>query len=147
ETYYDNSSEHATWGTISQTLATDINNGIMSAIQANVDASWTCHGACVKDGAGNYGEIRIPNRAATLTELGFHDTCDRDGDANHLNDTFFRSAAMWGMYKGICDYFGTSPTYAFYSDDLVSHDFPTNMTPGQVATVHITFRNRGVLWK
>ena len=146
ETYYDASSEHATWGAISQTLATDINNAIMSAITGNVDSSWTCHGACVKNANGNYGEIRIPNRAASLTELAFHDTCDRDADANHLRDNFFRSAATWGMYKGICDYFGVTPAWAFYSDEVVSNDIPVSMSPGATATVHITFRNRGVLW-
>jgi N-acetylmuramoyl-L-alanine amidase len=146
ETYYDASSEHATWGAISQVLATDINNALMAAITANADATWTCHGTCVKDANGSYGEIRIPNRAATLTELAFHDSCNRDADANHLRDNFFRSTCMWGMYKGICDYFGVAPTWAFYSDELVSHDLPASMTPGQTATVHITYRNRGVLW-
>src|SRR5207249_10259453 len=34
----------------------------------------------------------------------------------------------------------------FYSHALVSNDIPATMTPGQAATVHITFRNRGVLW-
>jgi hypothetical protein len=146
ETYYDNSTEHAPWGAISQTLANNINSSIMSAITANVDSTWTCHGTCVKDSAGNYGEIRIPDRAATLTELAFHDTCDRDADANHLNSNFFRSAAMWGIYKGICQYFGTSPTWDFYSDEYVSDTIPTAMTAGQSYNVSITFRNRGVLW-
>jgi N-acetylmuramoyl-L-alanine amidase len=112
ETYYDNSSEHATWGAISQTLANDINSGIMAAVTANADSTWTCHGTCVKDSAGAFGEIRIPNRAATLTELAFHDTCDRDADANHLRDNFFRSTCMWGMYKGICDYFGATMSWS-----------------------------------
>ncbi|MGB9623888.1 MAG: N-acetylmuramoyl-L-alanine amidase, partial [Phycisphaerae bacterium] len=147
ETYYDNSTEHAPWGAISQTLANNINSSIMSAITANVDGTWTCHGTCVKDSAGNYGEIRIPDRAATLTELAFHDTCDRDADANHLRDNFFRSAAMWGIYKGICQYFGTSPTWDFYSDEYVSDTIPTTMTQGETYNVSVTFRNRGVLWK
>ncbi len=146
ETYYDASAEHATWGPISQTLANNINNGIMAAVTGNADPTWTCHGACVRNANGSYGEIRIPNRAATLTEIGFHDTCDRDADGNHLRDNFFRSTAMWGMYKGICDYFGVAPTWAFYSDEIVTNDFPATMTPGSVVTVHITFRNRGVLW-
>lgn len=146
ETYYDASTEHAPWATVSQNLANAINPAIMSAIQTNVDGTWACHGACVKDSNGAYGEIRIPDRAATLTELAFHDTCDRDADGNHLNNNFFRSAAMWGMYKGICDYFGTSPTWAFYSDEFVSHDIPSTMEVGQYYTVHVTMRNRGVLW-
>ncbi len=144
ETYYDASTEHAAWGAVSQTLANHINSSIMNAITANVDSSWTCHGTCVKNSNGNYGEIRIPDRAATLTELAFHDTCDRD--AIHLRDNFFRSAAMWGMYKGICTYFGTSPTWDFYSDEYVSNTVPSTMNPGQSYTVDVTFRNRGVLW-
>lgn len=143
ETYYDSTSPQPA---ASQTLATRINSAIMTAITANADPTWTCHGACVKDSGGAYGEIRIPHRPAILTELAFHDTCNRDADANHLRDNFFRSTCMWGMYKGICDYFGVAPTWAFYSDELVSHDIPSTMTPGATVTVHITFRNRGVLW-
>ena len=67
----------------------------------------------MRNANGSYGEIRIPNRAATLTEIGFHDTCDRDADGNRLRDRLPRSTAMWGMYKGICDYFGVAPTWAF----------------------------------
>ena len=143
ETYYDSTSPQPA---ASQTLATAINAAIMAAITGNADSTWTCHGTCVKNSSGAYGEIRIPSRAASLTELAFHDTCDRDADANHLQDNFFRSTATWGMYKGICDYFGVTPTWAYYSDELVSNDIPTSMTAGSTTTVHITFRNRGVLW-
>lgn len=146
ETYYDTSQEHRQWGAVSQTLANNINPSIMSAITANVDPSWICHGACTKDSNGAYGEIRIPDRAATLTELAFHDTCDRDADANHLRDNFFRSAAMWGIYNGICGYFGQTPTWGFYSDEYVSDTIPTTMAPGQSYTVSVTFRNRGAVW-
>jgi N-acetylmuramoyl-L-alanine amidase len=143
ETYYDSTGMQPT---ASHNLANAINPAIIAAITGNADSSWTCHGTCVKDSAGSYGEIRIPNRAATLTEIAFHDTCDRDADANHLRDNFFRSTFTWGMYKGICDYFGVTPGWAYYSDEIVSHDIPTGMNPGATATVHITFRNRGVLW-
>jgi N-acetylmuramoyl-L-alanine amidase len=142
-TYYDTSSEHATWGAISQTLATDINGSIVDAIRNRYgDTTWRDRGAL--DAAGGQAETRIPNRAAVLIELGFHDSCDRDGA--YLQDNFFRSTTMWATYKGICDYFGVTPTWDYYSDELVSHDIPGSMTPGQTATVHITFRNRGVLW-
>jgi N-acetylmuramoyl-L-alanine amidase/chitodextrinase len=144
ETYYDSTGGAPT---PSHNLANAINPAVMSAITGNVDATWACHGACVKDSSGAYGEIRIPHRAATLTELGFHDTCDRDADSSHLNDSFFRSAAMWGIYKGACDYFGVTPTWAFYSDELVSHDIPATMEVGEYYTVHVTMRNRGVVWK
>ena len=142
-TYYDTSSEHATWGAISQTLATDINTSIVDSIRNRYgDTTWRNRGAL--DAAGSQAETRIPNRAAVLIELGFHDSCDRDGA--YLQDNFFRSTTMWATYKGICNYFGVTPTWDYYSDEFVSHDIPSNMTPGQIATVHITFRNRGVLW-
>ena len=145
ETYYDlTSNEHKSYGAVSQTLANNVNSALMSAITQNVDSSWTCHGACTKDSAGNYGEIRIPQRAAILTELAFFDTCDRD--ALRLADPFFTSAAMWGMYKGVCDYFGVTPTWGFYSDEYVSDDIPASVAPGETREVHITFRNRGVVW-
>ena len=53
---------------------------------------------------------------------------------------------MWAMYKGICDYFEVKPTWDFYSDEVVSHDIPSNLRPGETRTVHVSFRNRGVLW-
>lgn len=142
-TYYCASAEHATWATISQQLATSINNSIVDSIRTRYgDTTWRNRGAINAD--GNQAETRIPNRAAVLIELAFHDTCDRDG--LYLQDNFFRSTTMWATYKGICDYFGVSPTWAYYSDELVSHDIPTTMAPGSTVTAHLTFRNRGVLW-
>lgn len=144
ETYYDSSTEHAPWGSISRTLAIKVNDGIMNVITGHYDPAWMCHGVCVKDSNGAYGEIRIPDRAAILTELAFHDSCSYD--ALYLRDNFFRSAAMWGMYKGICDYFGTTPAWGLYSCELVSDTFPATMQAGHPYTVSLTFRNRGVLW-
>ncbi len=40
------------------------------------EPSWSNRG--VKDSAGGFGEIRIPNRPAILIELAFHDDCSRD---------------------------------------------------------------------
>lgn len=142
-TYYDTSSEHATWGDISRTLATDINNAIVDSIRTKYgDTTWRDRGAL--DADGGQAETRIPNRAAVLIELAFHDSCDRDG--LYLQDNFFRSTTMWATYKGICDYFGVTPTWDYYSDELVSHDIPATMMAGSTATAHVTFRNRGVLW-
>jgi hypothetical protein len=142
-TYYDASAEHASWATISQTLAQEVQTSLMSVIRNDYgDSSWYNRGAL--DSKGNYGEIRIPNRAAILVELAFHDSCDRD--ALYLRDEFFRSATMWAVYKGVCDYFNTSPSYALYSDEYVSDTIPSEMLPGETYNVSITFRNRGVLW-
>jgi len=144
DTYYDCSSEHASWCTVSQNLATAVHNAVINTIRNNCDPNWVNRGT--HDSNGAYGEIRIPDRAAILIELGFHDTCDYDANADHLQDNFFRSTAMWGVYKGICDYFGTTPTYGFYSSELVSHTIPSQMNAGQTYSVSVTFRNKGVLW-
>lgn len=142
-TYYDAGTEHAQWGTISQTLAQRVNNSLISVIRNGYgDTSWRDRGALNANGA--YAETRIPNRAAILIELAFHDTCDRDG--LYLQDEFFRSATMWAVYKGICDYSGTVPTYDLYSSEYVSDTIPSQMLPGQTYDVSITFRNNSVLW-
>ena len=146
ETYYDNSPEHRPWGDESEALGIDINSNIMNVIVNESDPTWTCHGTCVKNSNGAYGEIRIPDRPAVLVELGFHDSCDRDADEFHLRSEFFRSASMWGIYKGICDYFATTPTWDFYSDEYVSDTIPDTMHVNESYQVSITFRNRGVLW-
>jgi len=142
-TYYDCSSEHASWCTVSQNLANAVHGALIDTIRNKIPISdWTDRGKADSNGA--YGEIRIPDRAAILIELAFHDTCDRD--AVYLRDNFFRSACAWGIYKGICSYFGTTPTWDFYSDELVSHTIPSTMTTGETRQVSITFRNKGVLW-
>jgi len=146
ETYYDASEEHAAWGAVSQSLATHVHTNIMEALVNHVNPTWVCRGACVKNSNGAYGEIRVPHRAAILSEIAFHDTCDRDADEYHLRDNFFRSAAMWGIYKGVCDYFEVTPTWDFYSSELVNDTIPTTMVAGQTYDVSITFRNRGVVW-
>lgn len=146
ETYYDASAEHAPWGAVSQTLANNVNSGIMNTIVAHADSTWVCNGTCVKNSNGAYGEIRIPDRAAVLIELAFHDTCDRDANEYHLREEFFRSASMWGVYKGVCQYFGTAPTWDFYSNEHVSDTIPSVMIGDQQYPVTVTFRNRGVLW-
>ena len=62
-------------------------------------------------------------------------------------DNFFRSVSQWGLYRGICDYFGTAPTWDKYSGEYVSDTIPTTMEFGKTYTVSVTFRNRGVLWR
>lgn len=142
-TYYDESSEHAAWGAVSKTLAQKIQSAVCNAIKTKYgDTTWYDRGTPNSDGA--FGEIRIPDRAAILIELAFHDSCDRD--AAYLKDNFFRSTCMWAMYKGICDYFGVTPTWDYYSYEVVSDDIPATMNRNETYTCHITLRNRGVLW-
>ena len=149
ETYYDAGTEHAAYGAVSQQLGNAVNGAIMAAVQGNVNnipyGAWTCHGTCVKNSDGAYGEIRIPQRAATLTELAFHDSCDRD--AAMIQDPFFQSVAMWGMYKGVCDYFGVSPALPVYGSQYVSDTIPAAMIGGRTVSVSVTFRNKGVVWQ
>lgn len=143
ETFFDNSESHATWGAISQNLAQKVQDGLMDFIRNKyADPNFANRG--IKNAAGSFAETRVPNRAAILIELAFHDTCDKD--ALYMQDTFFRSGTMWGVYKGICDYFGVTPTYGFYSYVVESADFPNVLAPGQIYTAHITLRNTGVLW-
>jgi N-acetylmuramoyl-L-alanine amidase len=142
-TYYDTSTEHAAWGAVSKTLAAQVNASIINAIRTRYpDSTWTDRGAL--DANGTQAETRIPDRAAVLIELAFHDSCLRD--AACLRDNFFRSTTMWATYKGICDYFGVTPGWDYYSYEILSDDIPPVLAPGATAGVHITLRNRGVLW-
>ncbi|NLX22498.1 MAG: hypothetical protein GXY55_12655 [Phycisphaerae bacterium] len=142
-TYYDSSSTHAAWATVSYNLAKAVNDNIVDVIRTHYGET-TWRNRSVLDSNGGTAETRIPQRAAILIELAFHDSCDRD--ALYLRDNFFRSATMWGVYKGICDYFGVAPTYGFYASEYVSDTIPAEMDPGQSYNVSITLRNRGVLW-
>lgn len=143
DTYYDCSSEHAAWCSVSQNLSAAVHPALINAIRNNVgDAGWTDRGQ--HDSNGAYGEIRVPDRAAILIELGFHDTCDHD--ALHLQDPWWVSGAMWGIYKGICDYYGVVPTWGFYSSEYVSDTIPAQMAPGEHRQVQIVMRDKGVVW-
>lgn len=145
ETFRDTAMEHPEYETASYNLASAVQNAVVSTIRSTFpeEPSWANRG--VKDSAGGFGEIRIPSRPAILIELAFHDDCSRD--ALYLKDDFFRSVAEWGIYKGICDYFGNTPTWDKYSDEYVSDTIPTTMLVGETRNVSVTFRNRGVCWQ
>ncbi len=143
DTYYDCVAEHNAWCTVSSDLANAVHPSLINAIRNEVgDSGWVDRGR--HDSNGAYGEIRIPDRAAILIELGFHDSCDLD--AVKMKDHFWTSGAMWGIYRGICTYFGTTPTWGFYSSEYVSDTIPATMAPSEVRQVSITLRDRGVLW-
>jgi hypothetical protein len=80
----------------------------------------------------------IPERAAILIELGFHDSCDRD--ALYLRDRFFQSLTMWGAYKGVCDYWASAPPTISTPPQYVSDTIPAEMDPGRTTYLSITFR-------
>ena len=42
--------------------------------------------------------------------------------------------------------YGTTPTWGFYSSEVVSNTIPSTMTCNEVKSVSVTMRNRGVLW-
>ncbi|MBI4580185.1 MAG: immunoglobulin domain-containing protein [Planctomycetes bacterium] len=142
ETFRDTAMEHPAHETASYNLALAVNDNVISAIREMYDSGWANRG--VKDSAGGFGEIRIPDRPAILIELAFHDRCDKD--ALYLVDNFFRSVAEWGLYRGVCQYFGNTPTWDRYSCEYVSDTIPSSMVPSQSYNVSVTFRNRGVLW-
>jgi hypothetical protein len=145
EVYYDAAMEHPEYVAASQTLADNVKDWVESAIRDMYDSSWPIrNGGNPRNANGAYGEIRIPSRPACLIELAFHDNCTKD--APYLVDNYFRSVAEWGLYRGICQYFGTTPTWDKYSDEYVSDTIPATMTAGQPYNVSVTFRNRGVVW-
>ena len=142
-TYYDSDAEHASWTLVSSNLAKKVQSALVSAIRTKyTDSTWRDRG--IGDAQGGFAETRVPDRPAILIELAFHDTCDRDG--LYLQDNFFRSTTMWATYKGICDYFGVTPTWDYYSYEVVTNTLPDVMLPGATVAAQITLRNRGVLW-
>lgn len=145
ETYYDTAMEHPAHVANSLSLATNVQNNVRDAIRSTFDEEPNWADRLVKNSAGGFGEIRIPDRPAILIELAFHDDCTRD--ALYLTqDDFFKSVAEWGLYKGVCAYFGNTPTWDKYSCEYVSDTIPETMTPGQVYNVSVTLLNRGVVW-
>ena len=145
EVYRDTAMEHPAHETASYNLALALKSSIDAAFRAGFDSNWAIrNGGQPRDSAGGFGEIRIPNRPAALIELAFHDNCTRD--AAYLTDNYFRSVGEWGVYKGICQYFGNTPTWDMYSYEVVSNTIPSNMNASQSYPVSITLRNRGVLW-
>ncbi len=141
-TYRDSAMTYQTHVANSLTLATKVQAGIVNTVREMYDSGWRDRG--IGNSNGGFGEIRIPNRPACLVELAFHDRCDKD--ALYLIDDWFRSLATWGEYKGLCDYFGRTPTWDKYSCELVSNTIPATMNAGQSYSIGITYRNRGVLW-
>ena len=144
ETFRDTAMNYPAHEANSLNLANAVQNSIINTIRSTFpeEPNWANRG--VKDSAGSFGEIRIPNRPAILIELAFHDDCARD--AAYLTDNFFRSLSEWAVYSGICSYFGNTPTWDKYSDQFVSDTIPTTMLAGQSYNVSVTFRNRGVCW-
>jgi len=141
EMYYDSTKQGGN-AALSQTLADICEDNTSWAVNTYF-GSFACRNSCNPRDAA-YTEIHYPDAPACLLEFGFHDTCQID--AAYMLDPLFTSAGMYGMYKGICQFFGVTPSYDAYSAEYVSDDIPATAVQGDVRTVHVTFRNRGVVW-
>lgn len=128
----------------SLSLAGKVQTAVYAAVRATYQAAYPCRNACQPRTNQAFTEIHFPRRPALLLEFGFHDSCDTDVVA--LKDEVFRSAGMWGYYKGICDYFGVTPTWDLRSYEIVSTSFPAVVKGGTSFTGSITLRNRGCVW-
>lgn len=128
----------------SLTLAQSVQTAVYSAVRATYQATYPCRNACTPRTNQAFTEIHYPRRPACLLEFGFHDSCDTDVVA--LKDEVFRSAGMWGYYKGICDYFGVTPTWDLRSYEIVSTSFPAIVKGGTPFNATITLKNHGCVW-
>lgn len=141
EMFYDTTKEGSN-GSASQSLAAACMSNALSTINTNY-GSFGCSRGCAPID-NEYAEIHYPAAPACLFEMAYHDSCDTD--ATYLRDPLFTSASMYGIYKGICQYYGLTPTYNPYSAEYVSDDIPDTVDQNEIRTVHITFRNRGLAW-
>ncbi len=128
----------------SLSLATKSQTAIYAAVRATYSSSYPCRNNCVPRTNQQFTEIHYPRRPACLLELGFHDSCDTDVIAQ--KDPVYTSSAMWGYYKGVCDFFGVTPTWDVRSYEVVSSNIPTIVKGGSTFDLHITLRNRGCAW-
>ncbi|MFY0567460.1 N-acetylmuramoyl-L-alanine amidase [Archangium lansingense] len=93
----------------------------------------------------NLGEIREAQMPAALIELAFHDSWKWYPDNLFLQDPIFQATSAWGMYEGVCRYFGITPKPRLAST-LVAGKVPTLVGPNQVLNASVTFQNEGMTW-
>jgi N-acetylmuramoyl-L-alanine amidase len=93
----------------------------------------------------NFGEIREAQMPAALIELAFHDSWKWYPDNLFLQDPIFQATSAWGMYEGVCRYFGITPKQRLASK-LVAGHVPTLVGPNQVLSASVTFQNEGMTW-
>lgn len=94
----------------------------------------------------NYGEIREAMVPAGLMEIAFHDDWKFYPDHVFLMDQIWRSTVSWGMYEGICQYFGVTAKPRLAAS-VVAVDFPANVIlPGEAFTATVTVQNLGQAW-
>ncbi len=93
----------------------------------------------------NLGEIREAQMPAALIELAFHDNWKWYPDNLFLQDPIFQATSAWGMYEGVCRYFGLTPKPRLASK-LVAGNAPALVGPNQVFDASVTFQNEGMTW-
>jgi len=93
----------------------------------------------------NFGEIRECKMPAQLMELLFHDDWKFYPDQAFHQDAIFRSTVAWGMYTGICNFFGVTPKPRMAAN-VASVSFPQSVKPGQVFNGTICMKNQGQAW-
>jgi N-acetylmuramoyl-L-alanine amidase len=93
----------------------------------------------------NLGELREAQMPAALIELAFHDSWKWYPDNLFLQDPIFQAASAWGMYEGVCRYFGITPKPRLASR-LVAGEVPALVGPNQVLSASVTFQNEGMTW-
>jgi hypothetical protein len=95
----------------------------------------------------NFGEIRECKMPAQLMELAFHDDWKFYPDHVFMMDQIWRSTVAWGMYEGMCDYFGVTAKPRLAATVLAIEGFPTNvLLPGEALTATVTVQNLGQAW-
>ena len=93
----------------------------------------------------NFGEIREAQMPAALIELAFHDSWKWYPDNLFLQDPIFQATSAWGMYEGVCRYFGITPRPRLAAK-LVAGQVPTLVGPNQALSASVTFQNEGMTW-
>ena len=93
----------------------------------------------------NLGELREAQMPAALIELAFHDSWKWYPDNLFLQDPIFQATSAWGMYEGVCRYFGITPKPRLDSK-LVAGKVPALVGPNQVLNASVTFQNEGMTW-
>ncbi|XHF15092.1 N-acetylmuramoyl-L-alanine amidase [Archangium gephyra] len=93
----------------------------------------------------NLGELREAQMPAALIELAFHDSWKWYPDNLFLQDPIFQATSAWGMYEGVCRYFGITPKPRLASR-LVAGKVPALVGPNQVLNAPVTFQNEGMTW-
>ena len=87
----------------------------------------------------NFGEIRECKMPAQLMELAFHDDWKFYPDYVFMMDQIWRSTVAWGIYEGMCSYFGV-PAKARLAAQRLLRSFPPGSSPGLPSTARSACR-------